>query len=543
MQYYIDNLENIVFHNFVLTQIIYNFVLFLARCMQHIMAGGVRMAQTTNHVLELHHIRKGFSGVPVLEDIHMAVRAGSVHALVGENGAGKSTLMKIISGIHAPDGGTIVYKGQEISDLTPAKCLELGISMIHQELSPEPYMTIAENIFLGREPRGKGLSSRFVNFKKMYQDTQQILDQMGIAYSPKTLMNDLSLAGKQMIEIAKAISRNASIIIMDEPTSALTDTEVELLFAQIAELKRKNVAVIYITHKMNEIFTLADDITILRDGVMIESGPKEAFTMEGLINRMVGREIKDIFPKTEVPIGEPVLQVEHFSRGAAFQDVSFTLRKGEILGLAGLVGAGRTEVARAIFGLDKPDAGDVYLHGKKLRISSTRAAIAAGIAYVPEDRKEIGLVLCRPIRENISLASLPSLRGRGLLDLHQEKNAVADMVSRLSIKVSSAENVVSSLSGGNQQKVVLAKWLLQDIDVLILDEPTRGIDVGAKAEIHRMMCQLAADGMAILMISSELPEILGMSDRILVMHNGRITGELPREEATQEAIMTYAVME
>lgn len=501
------------------------------------------MKPNARNVLELENIRKGFSGVPVLENVHMYVREGTVHALVGENGAGKSTLMKIISGIHAPDAGTIRYKGQVISGLTPAKCLDLGISMIHQELSPEPYMTIAENIFLGREPRGKGLSCKFVNFKKMYQDTQTILEQMGIRYSPKTLMNDLSLAGKQMIEIAKAISRNASIIIMDEPTSALTDTEVELLFKQIAELKKKNVAIIYITHKMNEIFTLADDITILRDGVMIQSGPKESFTMESLINQMVGREIKDIFPKTEAPIGDPVLEVRNLSHGTTFQNISFTLRKGEILGLAGLVGAGRTEVARAIFGLDKPDTGEIYLNGKLLHITSTRSAIASGIAYVPEDRKEIGLVLCRPIRENISLAALKQMRKYRMLQLRQEQKSVADMVSRLKIKISTAENVVSSLSGGNQQKVVLAKWLLRDIDVLILDEPTRGIDVGAKAEIHRMMCELAATGMAIIMISSELPEILGMSDRILVMHNGRITGELPREEATQETIMTYAVME
>lgn len=313
--------------------------------------GGVWMEQAITNVLELKNIKKGFSGVSVLEDVHMSVRAGSVHALVGENGAGKSTLMKIISGIHAPDAGTIVYKGREIFDLTPAKCLELGISMIHQELSPEPYMTIAENIFLGREPRGKGLARRLVDFKKMYQDTQQILDQMGILYSPKTVMNDLSLAGKQLIEIAKAVSRNASVIIMDEPTSALTDTEVSILFKQIEELKKKGVAVIYITHKMNEIFTLADDITILRDGVMIQSGPKGLFTMESLINQMVGREIKDIFPKFEAPIGEPVLEVRGLNSGKTFSDISFTLRKGEILGLAGLVGAGRTEVAPSDFWL------------------------------------------------------------------------------------------------------------------------------------------------------------------------------------------------
>lgn len=498
------------------------------------------MVQTTDTILELRNIRKGFSGVPVLKDVHLSIRAGSVHALVGENGAGKSTLMKIISGIHAPDDGVILYKGQEISDLTPSKCLELGISMIHQELSPEPYMTIAENIFLGREPLGPG---RFINFKKMYRDTQQILSQMGIPYSPKTLVQDISLAGKQMVEIAKAISRNASIIIMDEPTSALTDSEVESLFAQIAALKEKNVAIIYITHKMDEIFTLADDITILRDGTMIQTGPKEDFTMDGLIHQMVGREITDIFPKVQVPIGEPVLEAEGLCRDGVFQDISFTLHKGEILGFAGLAGAGRTEVARAIFGLDRLTAGQVRLHGKALHIRHPSAAIAAGIAYVPEDRKEIGLVLCRSIRENTSLASLKRITKHGLLQLGQEKSLIEDMVSQLSIKISSMENVVSSLSGGNQQKVVLAKWLLQQIDVLILDEPTRGIDVGAKAEIHRMMGQLAAEGMAIIMISSELPEVLGMSDRILVMHNGKITGELDREQATQETVMTYAVME
>lgn len=498
----------------------------------------------SNHmVLELENIEKGFSGVPVLEGVNMSVREGSVHALVGENGAGKSTLMKIISGIHQPDGGRIIYKGKQLSGLTPAKCLDLGISMIHQELSPEPYMTIAENIFLGREPCGKGVASKLVDFRKMERDTQTILDKMGISYSPRTVMNDLSLAGKQLIEIAKAISRNASVIIMDEPTSALTDTEVEILFKQIHELKKAGTAIIYITHKMNEIFSLADDITILRDGVMIQSGPKEQFTMESLINQMVGREIKDIFPKTDVEIGEPILEVRNLNSGKTFHDINFQLRRGEILGLAGLVGAGRTEVARAIFGLDRADSGEIYLNGKRVNTASTRSTIAAGIAYVPEDRKDVGLVLCRSVRENISLAALKEMESGGMLNLAREQAAVNEMISRLGVKVPSVESVVSSLSGGNQQKVVLAKWLLREIKVLILDEPTRGIDVGAKAEIHRMMSTLAAEGIGILMISSELPEILGMSDRVLVMHGGRITGELGREEATQEAIMTYAVME
>lgn len=501
------------------------------------------MAPPNSIVLELENIEKGFSGVPVLEGVNMSVRAGSVHALVGENGAGKSTLMKIISGIHQPDGGRIMYKGKQLSGLTPAKCLDLGISMIHQELSPEPYMTIAENIFLGREPCGKGIACRLVDFKKMEHDTQTILDKMGIPYSSRTVMNDLSLAGKQLIEIAKAVSRNASVIIMDEPTSALTDTEVEILFRQIRELKKAGAAIIYITHKMNEIFCLADDITILRDGVMIQSGPKEQFTMESLINQMVGREIKDIFPKTCVEIGDPILEVRNLNSGKTFHDINFQLHRGEILGLAGLVGAGRTEVARAIFGLDRADSGEIYLNGQRVNTASTRSTIAAGIAYVPEDRKDIGLVLCRSVRENISLAALKGMESGGMLNLAQEQAAVNEMISRLSIKVPSVESVVSSLSGGNQQKVVLAKWLLREIKVLILDEPTRGIDVGAKAEIHRMMSSLAAEGIGIIMISSELPEILGMSDRVLVMHGGRITGELDREEATQEAIMTYAVME
>lgn len=309
-------------------------------------------------ILELENIEKGFSGVPVLKNVSLSVKAGSVHALVGENGAGKSTLMKIISGIYQPDGGQIRYKGAKLSGLTPAKCLDLGISMIHQELSPEPYMTIAENIFLGREPCGKGIGCKLVDFKKMERDTQAILNKMGISYSPRTVMNDLSLAGKQLIEIAKAVSRKASVIIMDEPTSALTDTEVEILFRLIQELKKAGTAIIYITHKMNEIFTLADDITILRDGVMIQSGPKEQFTMESLINLMVGREIKDIFPKTDVEIGEPILEVRNLTSGKTFHDISFHLRRGEILGLAGLVGAGRTEVARAIFGLDRSDSNE-----------------------------------------------------------------------------------------------------------------------------------------------------------------------------------------
>lgn len=499
------------------------------------------MAHSKEIVLELKDIYKGFSGVPVLTGIQFQVTAGSVHALVGENGAGKSTLMKIISGMHAPDKGEIIINGKTATGLNPQKSIDLGISMIHQELSPEPYMTIAENIFLGREPCGR--IPGFVDKRTLNAECSKILERMEIPYKADTVMMDLSLAGKQLIEIAKAISRNSNIIIMDEPTSSLTETEVRILFKQIEELKARNVAIIYITHKMDEIFTLADDITILRDGVMVGSGRKEDFTMDSLITKMVGREISAVFPKYEVPIGEVVFEARNLTRNKVFQDISFSVRKGEILGLAGLVGAGRTEVVRAIFGLDKLDEGEVYLNNVKVDTSSPRSTINAGIAMVSEDRKDVGLVTCRTIRENISLVTLDKYKSMGFLNLKKELQMTTEMIKKMSIKVSSQENMVASLSGGNQQKVVLSKWLLEDIRILILDEPTRGIDVGAKAEIHRMMCDLAAEGMAVIMISSELPEILGMSDRILVMHGGRITGELNRDQATQESIMKYAVAE
>jgi inositol transport system ATP-binding protein len=492
-----------------------------------------------NVVLELIDVQKSFSGVKVLKNVNIQIKKGSVHALVGENGAGKSTMMKIISGIYTPDSGQVIYKGEKLSHLTPEKSLDLGISMIHQELSPEPYMTIAENIFLGREPL-KGKLSKMVDYKKMYADAQEIMDRMKLPFDVHKKMNELSLAAKQMIEIAKAISRNASIIIMDEPTSALTDDEVTILFAQIAELKKKEVAIVYITHKMDEIFALADDITVIRDGSVIDSASKDNFTMDSLITKMVGREIKDIYPKYEVPIRNIAAEFKGLT-GKGFENISFSVRQGEILGIAGLVGAGRTEVARGIFGLDRLKQGEVWIDGEKLNIRNVEDAIGAGIAMVPEDRANIGLVLCRPIRENISLASLGKISSGGFLNLADEKKNTEEMVERLNIKIASAENPVVSLSGGNQQKVVLAKWILQNVKLLILDEPTRGIDVGSKSEIYRMMCEFAEQGMAIIMISSELPEILGMSDRVLVMHEGHISGELSREEATQESIMRYAV--
>lgn len=491
-------------------------------------------------VLELDNIEKSFSTVKVLKNVNIKIRKGTVHALIGENGAGKSTMMKIVSGIYSPNNGKIIFNGEEISNMTPEKSLGLGIAMIHQELSPEPYMTIAENIFLGREPLQNGLARKFVDKRKMNEDSKKILETMSLHFDVNQKMNELNLAGKQMIEIAKAISRNASVIIMDEPTSSLTDNEVEILFEQIKKLKESGVAIVYISHKMDEIFALADDITVLRDGEVVSSDTADKYTMESLITKMVGREIKDVYPKREVPIGECVAEFSHLS-GKGFNDVSFKVNKGEILGMAGLVGAGRTEVTRAIFGLDPLKTGIIKIDNKEITIKSTKGAVKAGIAMVPEDRKEIGLVLCRSVRENISMASLGKISSNGFLDLKQERKNSEDMIKNLRIKTDNRENPVSSLSGGNQQKVVLAKWILQDVKLLILDEPTRGIDVGSKSEIYSMMCDFAEQGMAIIMISSELPEILGMSDRVIVMHEGRITGELSRKDATQESIMHLAV--
>ncbi|EGE55350.1 UNVERIFIED_ORG: inositol transport system ATP-binding protein [Rhizobium esperanzae] len=493
-------------------------------------------------VLEMRSITKAFPGVLALDGMNLKVRAGTVHVLVGENGAGKSTLMKILSGIYAIDGGEILFGGEKLDHQSAAAALERGISMIHQELSPVLDMTIAENIFLGREPTyGRtGVLSRFVDFDRMNSDTQALLDRLGLKYSPQAKMRDLSIATMQLIEIVKAISREASLVIMDEPTSAISDTEVAMLFTQIADLKAAGVAIIYITHKMDEIFQIADDITVMRDGQFVATAPASEYEPAKLISQMVGRTISSIFPKEDVPIGDIVLSVENLSRDGSFENVSFEVRAGEIVGLSGLIGAGRTEVARVIFGLDAADGGVVRLNGKPLKPTSPKDAIAHGIAMVSEDRKAEGLVLCRSVGENISLANLKKFASNLFISERQEETAAQRMIKMLQIKTPDTAMIVENLSGGNQQKIVLAKWLLGDLKLLILDEPTRGIDVGSKSEIHRLMTEFARQGLAIVMISSELPEILGMSDRVVVMSEGRVTGELTRNEATQENIMRLA---
>ena len=496
--------------------------------------------ENPEYVLEMQGIVKVCPGVRALDGVNLKVRPGKVHVICGENGAGKSTLMKIINGTYVADEGTMTYKGQQIGPHTVTDTLKMGIAMIYQELNPIAEMTIAENIWLGRESR-KGM---FVDYAKMYADTQELLDRLDIPYNARQKMYELSIAGHQLVEITKAISVNASVIIMDEPSSAIGDEEIEILFKQIFALREQGVAILYITHKMDEIFRIADEITIIRDGQWIETGPAGDYNPDKLVARMVGREITNVFPKdTTVPIGDVVLDVKNLTQvkedGGRFRNISFQLRKGEILGFAGLVGAGRSEVMRAIFGLDPISSGTVTLDGKEMHVKNTRDAINQGLAMVNEDRRTYGLVLGRSIHHNASLVNLKKYT-RGLINDKAITADVQKMRELLQIKIANEDVEAATLSGGNQQKVVLAKWLVGDVKVMILDEPTRGIDVGAKSEIHKLMTNFAREGMGIIMISSELPEILGMSDRVVVMQEGIIQGILDRSEATQESVMKLA---
>lgn len=488
-------------------------------------------------LLDMKQIIKSFNGVEVLHGIDFSLRAGTVHALMGENGAGKSTLMKVLAGVHKCDDGEIWLKGKKTEIQSPRHAQELGIAMIHQELSPVPEMTVAENIFLGREPR-KGL---FVDYKKMYADTEKLLGEMKVRVSPRAKIGRLKVADQQLIEISKAISLNADIIVMDEPTSAITDQEVEILFKTIADLKKKGTGIIYISHKMDEIFRIADDITVLRDGTYVNSWEAKDIDNNTLIKNMVGRELNEIFPKIKVPAKDVVMEVRHFTKENQFEDISFLVREGEILGIAGLIGAGRTELMNAIFGLEKPDSGEVFFEGRKVEIRRPSDAIRHGVAYVTEDRKNEGLVLEMGVGQNITIASMKTLSSGMFIKRQEEKKTIDDQIRALRIKVHSPRQLVGKLSGGNQQKVVLAKWMMKNPKLLILDEPTRGIDIGAKSEIYKLMGEFVEKGNSIIMISSEMPEAMGMSDRILVLSNGRLSGELSREEFAQEDIMKMAV--
>ncbi|MBC7327786.1 sugar ABC transporter ATP-binding protein [bacterium] len=487
--------------------------------------------------LVMRGITKQFPGVLALDNVNFEVERGEIHALVGENGAGKSTLLKILAGALPMDKGEIILDGKPVVFHSPLDAMRHGIAVIYQEFNLVPYLSAGENIFLGREPRK---FNGFVDFKKLHAEAQAILNRIGANFSSRDIVARLSVAQQQMTEIAKALSQNAKIIAMDEPTSALTEKEVEHLFEIMRGLKEEGVAIIFVSHRLEEIFQIAERITVLRDGKYVGTKRVEETNRDEVITMMVGREIKEKIPKRPAKIGDEILRVEGLTRKGVFSDITFSLRKGEILGLAGLVGSGRTEIARAIFGADPIDSGKIYLEGKEVKIRSPQDAIRLGIGLLTEDRKRYGLILPMTVRENTTLANLMEVAMRGFINFSRERAVAKRFVDELAIKTPSVEQLARNLSGGTQQKLVLAKWLFTKSKVLIFDEPTRGIDVGAKVEIYELMNQLAERGVGIIMISSELPEVLGMSDRILVIHEGKIAGELMREEATQEKIMQLA---
>jgi len=493
-------------------------------------------------ILRMEGISKAFPGVQALQDVDFEVDAGEVVALVGENGAGKSTLMKILSGVYRRDAGRILMQGQEVDIHSPHHAQQLGIAIIYQEFNLTPNQSTAANIFVMREPRQRGLGRlfNFVDRRRMERDARQLLDRVGGRVPATALIRDLSVAQQQMVEVAKALGTDARIIVMDEPTSALGEDEVETLFEIVGTLKAQGIAVVFITHRLEEVFRIADRVVVLRDGRRVGSMPIGEAMTDTLIQQMVGRELADLFQKEAADIGEPLLEVRGLTRRGVVHDVSFTLRRGEILGFAGLVGAGRTETARLVFGADRKDAGEILVDGQPVRIVSPVEAVQAGIGFVPEDRATQGLILKLPVLENIVLPTLGDHARIGWVDQSGLRRTAQEYVNKLNVRTPYLQQKVMFLSGGNQQKVVVAKWLAAQPQVLIMDEPTRGIDVGAKAEVHALMSSLAQAGMGIIMISSELPEILGMSDRILVMSEGRVAAILDRAEASQETIMAYA---
>ena len=495
----------------------------------------------SEYVLEMRDIVKRYPGVLAVDHGQLTLRPGEVHCLVGENGAGKSTLMKVLAGAIPMDSGEIRLSGEPVSVTSPHHAQQLGISMIYQEFNLSPFLSVAENIFLGREPRlGK---TPFINWSTMYRDAREILGRVRTDLDVRKPVNECSVAQQQIVEIAKALSFSSKVIVMDEPSATLTDHELKALFDLIRGLKKDGIGMIYISHRLEEIFEIGDRVTVMRDGQYIGTKEVSEVHREDLIHMMVGRELKDEYPKERFARGEEVLRVEGLGIDGAFQDVSFSLHKGEIMGLTGLVGAGRTEVARAIFGADKLHAGQIFLDGRPITVTSPQDAIRQGIGLLNEDRKTQGLVLGMSVRENTTLANLKDLVRFLFVDRGREREVTLKYVDDLRIKTPTIEQTAQNLSGGNQQKVVLAKWLFTGCRVLIFDEPTRGIDVGAKVEIYKLMNELVRNGVCILMISSELPEVLGMCDRILVMHEGRLAGELPRADADQERLMRLATGE
>jgi len=500
----------------------------------------------SEYLLELNGVSKSFPGVKALDNVSLKLKAGTVHALMGENGAGKSTLMKCLFGIYSMDEGQLILNGEPVHVTDPHDAMTKGLSMVHQELQPIPERSIAENIFCGRYPEKKLLGFiRVVDHQKMYAETSKVLDELGMKFDPKQKLGELSTSQMQLVEIAKAVSLESKIVILDEPTSSLSLKEVDTLFDIIRQLKAKGCAIIYISHKMDEILEISDEVTIMRDGTYVGTYPANELTTDLIIQRMVGRELKNLYPQKENVPGEVVFEVEDFSsiHDRSFQDVSFNLRKGEILGVAGLVGAQRTELMEGIFGLRNKKSGKVSYHGKELKIETPQDAIKNGIALLTEDRRESGIFGVLSVADNVAVASLQEyLEFKTFINEKKVDKLVTENVNKLNIKTPSNATHIENLSGGNQQKVIISRWLANDPDVLILDEPTRGIDVGAKYEIYCIIENLAKEGKSIIMISSEMGELIGMADRIMVMCEGRVTGIVEGDDMNQEKIMELSTM-
>ena len=495
------------------------------------------------YILEMHGISKSFPGVKALDNVNLSVRPGTVHALMGENGAGKSTLMKCLFGIYKMDEGEVLVDGQKMNISNPDEALHHGLAMVHQELQPVPDRTIAENMYLGRYPLKYYCPLKVIEHKTMNEETVKWLENVKMPFDPKRKLGELSISQMQSVEIAKAVSQDARLIILDEPTSSLTENEVEALFSIVRDLKSRGVSFVYISHKMAEIRQIADDITIMRDGTYVGSWNMNDISDNEIVKQMVGRELTNVYPPLDNEPGEILMEVKGYTSisDRSFQDCSFKLRRGEILGFGGLVGAQRTELMEAVFGIRHIKSGEIFLNGKQISIKCPHDAIKNGIGMITEDRRGTGILGCLSIADNVSIASLDNYLEAGVkLNTKKIEELVQDNVGKLSIKTPSSKELIRNLSGGNQQKVIISRWLANNPDVLIMDEPTRGIDVGAKYEIYQIMIELAKQGKGIIMISSEMPELLGVSNRIMVMCNKRITGELSGEEATQENVMKYA---
>jgi ribose transport system ATP-binding protein len=489
--------------------------------------------------VEMTGISKSFGGVHALKDVSFKVRPGEIHALVGENGAGKSTLMKILSGAYAKDSGDIKIDGDQVHITNPHTGRKMGIAIIYQEFALAPDLTVAENIYLDHLGGKKG----FINWSKLYRNAGELIKSIGFDINPAGTVGDLTVAYQQVVEITKALSENAKILILDEPTAVLAPRETEQLFEVLKKLKQQDVSIIYISHRLDEIFRIADIVTVIKDGAVTGTANPAEVSTDDVISMMIGRKLAAMFPERHCQIGEEIFRVENINRGKEVRNVSFSVRAGEVLGIAGLVGAGRTETMRAIFGADSKDAGRITLDGRPLRINSPTDAVKAGIGFLPEDRKEQGTILSMSVRKNVTMPSLWSRFAKfGFIKQADEKKTTRDLIEKLSIKTNSTETDVTDLSGGNQQKVVLAKWLGTDCRVIILDEPTRGVDVGAKVEIYNLINELAAAGLAIIVISSEMMEVIGICDRVLVMRQGRIQGVLEKDQLTEENIMNLAIV-